>query len=163
MNYEESICRLFREYQPQTVLIIGAFDGVFSDETRALLHSADLVCLGAKDILNQLEGFQHFDLVVVLNTIECLSKDEATILISRLRDLYAKRLILSVVMNQCDAKSNWSKGEFLALGLTKLAEHEQEGLLNHLYGHDILNYKTTPDWLNSRFWANPELFGKHWW
>ncbi|WP_221179020.1 DUF6231 family protein, partial [Pseudomonas chlororaphis] len=26
-----------------------------------------------------------------------------------------------------------------------------------------LEYKQVPDWLNSRFWANPENFGKYWW
>ncbi|MGO3534472.1 DUF6231 family protein, partial [Pseudomonas helleri] len=24
-------------------------------------------------------------------------------------------------------------------------------------------YKQVPDWLNARFWANPENFGKYWW
>ncbi|WP_221179227.1 DUF6231 family protein, partial [Pseudomonas protegens] len=27
----------------------------------------------------------------------------------------------------------------------------------------LLEYKQVPDWLNSRFWANPENFGKYWW
>ncbi|MCF3991384.1 DUF6231 family protein, partial [Pseudomonas aeruginosa] len=24
-------------------------------------------------------------------------------------------------------------------------------------------YKQVPDWLNAKFWANPENFGKYWW
>ncbi|WP_259740705.1 DUF6231 family protein, partial [Pseudomonas poae] len=27
----------------------------------------------------------------------------------------------------------------------------------------LLDYKQVPDWLNARFWANPENFGKYWW
>ncbi|MFO5894085.1 DUF6231 family protein, partial [Pseudomonas aeruginosa] len=23
--------------------------------------------------------------------------------------------------------------------------------------------KQVPDWLNAKFWANPENFGKYWW
>ncbi|MDD3447840.1 MAG: DUF6231 family protein [Gammaproteobacteria bacterium] len=33
----------------------------------------------------------------------------------------------------------------------------------HLYGFDIATYKVTPDWLNSRYWANPELWDRYWW
>ncbi|WP_290652932.1 DUF6231 family protein [Aquisalimonas sp.] len=32
-----------------------------------------------------------------------------------------------------------------------------------LYGFDVGTYKTTPDWLNPRYWANPELWGKYRW
>ncbi|MFP5429187.1 MAG: DUF6231 family protein, partial [Gammaproteobacteria bacterium] len=27
----------------------------------------------------------------------------------------------------------------------------------------LIGYKQVPDWLNARFWANPENFGKYWW
>ncbi|MGD8939893.1 MAG: DUF6231 family protein [Gammaproteobacteria bacterium] len=33
----------------------------------------------------------------------------------------------------------------------------------HVYAFDIASYKTTPDWLNNKYWANPELWDKHWW
>jgi hypothetical protein len=32
-----------------------------------------------------------------------------------------------------------------------------------LFTYDLLDYKQVPDWLNARFWANPENFGKYWW
>ncbi|MGV8865199.1 MAG: DUF6231 family protein, partial [Pseudomonas sp.] len=25
------------------------------------------------------------------------------------------------------------------------------------------DYKQVPDWLNAKFWANPENYGKYWW
>jgi hypothetical protein len=27
----------------------------------------------------------------------------------------------------------------------------------------LREYKQVPDWLNAKFWANPQLFGKYWW
>ncbi|MDG4868168.1 DUF6231 family protein [Guyparkeria sp. 1SP6A2] len=32
-----------------------------------------------------------------------------------------------------------------------------------VFKYDILDYKHTPDWLNARNWANPELWGKYRW
>ena len=32
-----------------------------------------------------------------------------------------------------------------------------------LYTYDLYEYKQVPDWLNAKFWANPENFGKYWW
>jgi len=27
----------------------------------------------------------------------------------------------------------------------------------------VREYKQAPDWLNARFWANPQHFDKYWW
>jgi len=32
-----------------------------------------------------------------------------------------------------------------------------------LFTYDLREYKQVPDWLNAKFWANPENFGKYWW
>lgn len=32
-----------------------------------------------------------------------------------------------------------------------------------VFNYDIRDYKHTPDWLNARNWANPELWGKYRW
>ncbi|MES1925471.1 hypothetical protein T31B1_09108 [Salinisphaera sp. T31B1] len=32
-----------------------------------------------------------------------------------------------------------------------------------LYRYDIHDYKTTPDWLNKRYWANPERWDQERW
>ncbi len=47
-----------------------------------------------------------------------------------------------------------------ALGYTQLAHHDS-GML--VWTFDILTYKQVPDWLNARFWANPENWGHHRW
>ncbi len=47
--------------------------------------------------------------------------------------------------------------EMVSLGFTRQAGDEP------LYLFDIETYKHTPDWLNARHWANPELWGKYRW
>jgi hypothetical protein len=31
------------------------------------------------------------------------------------------------------------------------------------WGFDIHTYKEVPDWLNAKYWANPQNWGKYWW
>lgn len=50
-----------------------------------------------------------------------------------------------------------AKSRMIALGFrgTELPEP--------VFNYDIRDYKHTPDWLNARHWANPELWGKYRW
>ncbi len=45
--------------------------------------------------------------------------------------------------------------DFLAFGMQRLAEAEDGHLL---YLFDLRTYKPAPDWLNSKYWAHPELW-----
>jgi hypothetical protein len=45
--------------------------------------------------------------------------------------------------------------DFLAFGMQRLAEAEDGHLL---YLFDLHTYKSAPDWLNSKYWAHPELW-----
>ncbi len=48
-------------------------------------------------------------------------------------------------------------------GFSRVSEWKRQDPQSELYRFDIADYKTTPDWLNSRYWAHPELFDKHRW
>lgn len=45
--------------------------------------------------------------------------------------------------------------DFLAFGMQRLAEADDGQLL---YLFDLHTYKPAPDWLNSKYWAHPELW-----
>ncbi len=45
--------------------------------------------------------------------------------------------------------------DFLAFGMQRLAEADNGHLL---YLFDLHTYKPAPDWLNSKYWAHPELW-----
>jgi len=47
--------------------------------------------------------------------------------------------------------------QMVSLGFTRQVADEP------IYLFDIETYKRTPDWLNARHWANPELWGKYRW
>ncbi len=71
--------------------------------------------------------------------------------LTHLRDLLARRILVVAYGDQ-------SAG-LRALGFTqieKIGEWE-------LWQFNILEYKQIPDWLNSRYWANPENWNKYRW
>lgn len=83
-------------------------------------------------------------------------KAEGQHLLARLRDVIAPKVLLSVAVDH----PSWSAADFIALGFQAIHE-PVEGMA--FYGFDIQSYKQTPDWLNPRFWANPQLWNQYRW
>ncbi len=71
--------------------------------------------------------------------------------LTHLRDLLARRVLVVAFGDQ-------SAG-LRALGFSQIEQIEGW----ELWQFNILEYKQTPDWLNSRYWANPENWGKYRW
>ncbi len=90
---------------------------------------------------------------IATDLLETLEPDTARGLIAGLRDLYAETLCLVVEVDRA-AQRGWNERALLALGLRHLAGDGR----HDLYVFDLYDYKHTPDWLNSRFWANPEMW-----
>jgi len=74
---------------------------------------------------------------------------QARHLISQVR-LYTAPRILIAAQPGCAL----DEAGFRALGFMHSSAEPTEGL--HFYYYDLDTYKTVPDWLNARFWANPE-------
>jgi hypothetical protein len=83
------------------------------------------------------------------------------VLIARLRDRHCRRLLLGIQVPQAST-NGWTRTELFALGLVALST-AADSRGRHWYYHDISDYKATPDWLNGRYWAHPERFGKYYW
>jgi len=116
------------------------------------------------DLLERIDSSGQHDVAVLRNTLEYLDKTQAGIVISRLRDLYSRRLLALVPVNshpaQGSVQSEWRDAELIAYGMTRLAAYPDG---RHLYEYNILSYKNVPDWLNAKNWANPELWDKYRW
>lgn len=88
-------------------------------------------------------------LALGIDALSGLDAQQAQHLISRTR-LYVAPRILLVAASGCAL----DEAAFRALGFTLSASDLATGLRIHDY--DLDTYKTVPDWLNARFWANPE-------
>lgn len=118
----------------------------------------------ALEELGRLSELGTFDLVFLVSALEHLERSSALHLLARLRDLHGGRLAVIVPADGDPGDtSRWTMEDFLAMGLKLLARYGSDDKERRLYMFDIGTYKETPDWLNPRFWANPERWGKDWW
>lgn len=156
---------LIEHFHLQRVLSIGPagselFAGYLKQQPDCQLEN-----LKSISDLNNLSQAPRFDLAFVSHVLERMPKVEAEHLIASLRDVYSDRVIVVVPVgsNWFDNVSQWEPTDMLGLGFSKVGEFTFQDKPVHIYAFDIDNYKTTPDWLNNKYWANPELFGKYWW
>ena len=85
-------------------------------------------------------------------------------MLSALRDLHARQLLAFVPADAWSGQTTQTQADQLrALGLQQQARFEQDGDLIDVWSFDIRTYKTVPDWLNPRFWANPDNWNKYRW
>lgn len=88
-------------------------------------------------------------LALGIDVLDGLDARAAEALIHRTR-LYVSPRLLIVAHADCTL----DEAAFLALGFV-LTAHDAANRVR-LHAFDLDTYKTVPDWLNSRFWANPE-------
>lgn len=82
-------------------------------------------------------------------------------LIARLRDQDCERVYLYRPGAAPAQDDNFLRA--LGLRLMQTYAGEDGGAGGRLYYFDIFDYKDAPDWLNSRFWANPQMWDKARW
>ncbi|MFP5410585.1 MAG: DUF6231 family protein [Gammaproteobacteria bacterium] len=92
---------------------------------------------------------QPCSLALGIDALNGLDARAAEALIHRTRLYVAPRLLL-VAHADCAL----DEAAFLALGFELAAHDTAAGVRLHAF--DLDTYKTVPDWLNARFWANPE-------
>jgi hypothetical protein len=115
--------------------------------------------------LDSLQMAHRFDLAILSHCIEHLPRQQAIQLLARLRDILSQRVIVVVPMGPDwpDHASHWEQDDLLGLGFSQQGRFQLDDKVVEIYVYDMAHYKQTPDWLNSRNWANPERFGKYWW
>ncbi len=106
--------------------------------------------------LSQLDSLPVVDLAIISDLVETLPKQQANEWLGLLKNRHSKHIILSVNHGNTD---EWQLNDFLALGFKLALEDEKYSL----YSYAIENYQFKRDWLNSRFWANPENYDKYRW
>lgn len=102
---------------------------------------------------------QRFDLAIVADCLEHLAKRDALELIAGIRNLNSHRLAVLIDLQA----SEWSATDFYALAMHASEHFAREQQTLCLFTYDLHDYKQVPDWLNAKFWANPQHFGKYWW
>ncbi|MEC7118300.1 MAG: DUF6231 family protein [Pseudomonadota bacterium] len=104
---------------------------------------------------------QRYDLAVLQLEISSLSDEYINQGVTRLRDLLARRVLLVVT-----SADTHTVTQLRALGFSQIEAPTTSNQPQNdwqLWQFNILAYKQVPDWLNAKFWANPENWGKYRW
>ena len=94
--------------------------------------------------------------------LEHLTKREAGMLLASLRDVHAVQLFALVSIGKAwlNHQSFWENNDLIGFGMERVNVYAKNGLPLALLKFDLRTYKSTPEWLNSKYWARPELWDK---
>lgn len=155
---QAAVASLLGEVRPVTVTLIGDcpeidWGSLSADDAPA----TEITRLDPETAAETLRRMPAQDLVMVGKTLEALEQRRGEQLLAGLRDLHARRVLLRL-----QRAGRWRHADVMAFGFTRLADLPGEPPVSY-YGFDLYSYKVTPDWLNAKYWANPELFDKYRW
>jgi len=155
---QQALAALLDRYAPQNLLLVGA--GSFPAlEAFQAAHPETQVAFAEPGQLPAELAARRFDLALVVDCLEHLPKRDGRQLLGGIRNLNASRIAVLVDM----AASGWQDSDFFALALQRSERFARDEQVLTLFTYDLKEYKQVPDWLNAKFWANPENFGKYWW
>ncbi|WP_277962796.1 DUF6231 family protein [Pseudomonas sp. RIT-To-2] len=155
---QQALAALLDRYAPPRLLLVGAADFPALTAFRQA-HPDTIVAQAAPGTLPTEVAGQRFDLAVVVDCLEHMPKRTGQELLGGIRNLNASRIAVLVDL----AASGWQETDFYALALQASERFQRDDQVLTLFTYDLREYKQVPDWLNARFWANPENFGKYWW
>jgi len=155
---QQALAALLDRYTPNRLLLVGA-SGLPALDAFQAAHPDSQLALAAPGPLPTELAAQRFDLALLADCLEHLPKRTGLELLGGIRNLNASRLAVLVDLNAC----GWQDTDFFALALQASERFQRGEQTLTLFTYDLREYKQVPDWLNAKFWANPENFGKYWW
>ena len=139
MNWRDHLQTRLLEIQPESVC---ALDAAAEQLAVSVLRNTPVFLHGNLPA-------QTCALALGLDALNGLDAQQAQRLINQTRLYAAPRMLLAA-----QAGCALDDGAFRALGFTLSATDTAANL--RIYYYDLATYKTVPDWLNARYWANPE-------
>ncbi|UTL82273.1 DUF6231 family protein [Pseudomonas putida] len=154
---QQALAALLERFTPQRLLLVGtrfpALDAFAQAHPQVTIETCQPGALAAH------VAAQRFDLALLVDCLEHLPKRAGLELLGGIRNLNASRVAVLADLRAC----GWQETDFFALALSTSEKFRRDEQVLSLFTYDLHDYKQVPDWLNARFWANPENFGKYWW
>jgi len=162
MNPQDDLINCVLEPQNQILVVT---ESQLSSKNQLALKTKQVTQLSAKKILSQESFNKRFHNTLVFDQLEYLDKPIAYQLIAKLRDVLSEQIhILAPISdNKIGSSSGWCHADFISLGFRLIKSYCETTPALQLFRFDMYNYKRTPDWLNSKYWANPEMWDKNRW
>jgi len=156
-----TLLSILEHYQPARLLCVSQ-SRVPAIAAYCAAHPATQLVTSDQAPLQPEVANQRYDLAIIADQLEHLPQRTGIELLAGLRNLSASRLAVLVDLVQA---ADWQENDFFALALQRRASFTDtdDNRTLSLYTYDLADYKQVPDWLNSKYWANPEMFDKYWW
>lgn len=155
---QQALAALLDQQAPASLLLLGASEFP-ALQAFAAAHPLSVITHVAPGPLPAEVAGRRFDLALAVDCLEHLPKRDGLRLLAGIRNLNAGRLAVLADRAAC----GWSDTDFYSLALEASERFKRDEQVLSLYTYDVRAYKQVPDWLNARFWANPENYGKYWW
>ena len=153
----DDLAHAVRDRHPSDLLLIRKSpepDAEFKRLSAQLDPAPLLETAAAEEWLRRPRPQRRKRLGVVWNSPRRLPDADYDHLLARLRDLDCEAVYV-----RWDAETDGAQ-HLRPLGFLPLKRYA-DGVSLHYF--DVYDYKLLPDWLNSRFWANPEMWDKARW
>lgn len=150
----QDLQRIADDLAPCSTLLVAPPEHPLAERLAVL---SEVCRIDARELLAGADELPRQRLGLIAGALEHLSASEGDALLALLRDRLTETLYCLAEPTQ------WPAARMIALGMRPLGTYPQAGGGMALYHFDLYDYKRTPDWLNSRHWANPGLWDKHRW
>ena len=112
-----------------------------------------------KQYINQIKKHVNKENLIILQIDELQFNSEMLLDIANLRTYHQTNLIV-LVKGHKKIESNQFHDVLMSYGFKNLFGEKLQNIFYDLYEYNIIDYKIKPEWLNSDYWANPELWKK---
>ncbi len=159
---QERLAAILDSHQPRSVLAVSLNPiPVVSQWCKD--HDCELIEIQSPAPFDDLEEIQRVDMAIVADQLEYMTHRDGQSLMGLLRNLHTDSVVAVYQPGLAPQTLRWPSNGFLALGCREQGHFSQDGRSLDIYSYDLDNYNFERSWNNSRFWANPENWGKYWW
>ncbi|AGI23331.1 DUF6231 family protein [Pseudomonas sp. MT3] len=155
---QQALAALLDRYAPQRLLLVGASQIPAVDAFCAAHPDCELFHAPAGALPADIAA-HRYDLALLADCLEHLPRRDAQQLVGGIRNLNSSKVAVLVDLDAAQAQDT----DFYALAMQASERFQRDAQVLTLFTYDLHEYKQVPDWLNAKFWANPENFGKYWW
>lgn len=146
--------------QPEKVMIVpGSEKSAFEDLLRS--RTALLTVTAIEQLHETVAQHGRQSLLLFHGSLDSCAREDVSRVLAVARDLYAARTVVMSACDPLDEAQPVTRNFMFSMGFRSRGGADNSDI--SLYEYHIHDYKTVPDWLNARFWANPENWGKYRW
>ncbi|MDF1782491.1 MAG: DUF6231 family protein [Alcanivoracaceae bacterium] len=149
--------------QMPTSMLVVSMNAIPLLESWCKEHNCQLTTISELNPFPLLADTRRFDLVVVADQLEYMNRHSGEELLGLVRNLHSNAMVVLYQAALAPQKLRWKLSDFLGMGMRRQGNFRDGDREMSLFSYELDTYNFTRSWNNSRFWANPENWGKYWW